>query len=1576
MASTTSNNARVTYTVPLAEAPTVNTLTTADSMPMLGGTATVYSGEKLAVTVNGIVYTSANGLVYDAASLSWSLQLPALAAASYDVKAVVSDAGNNKISEVTSAKALQISEAITPALPTVNTLTTTSTKPTITGTATVYSGEKLTVTVDSVTYDSSNAGSKLTLNAATRIWSLDLSGSAALSTGQHTVLAEVRNATSNAVMRSDATTSELTIISAPTVVAPTINTITTNDTTPTITGTATVMDGQTLTVNVNNVDYTVDAGTLTYSAATRVWSLTTATGLAAGSYTVTAQVTGGDLVTAADSVAIYTTAPAVAPTGAVATSSPTPTLSGSVTVGGNETLTVTLNGRVYTVGDGHLTYSGGRWTLTPVALAAGTYTATARVAPTISTLTMTGETVINSGTGLIDIDAGSTITLGKLRTTNSNDLVITSVGGAVLDAGDSPTDVIAPLAKLVINAKGGVGNGTYGALETQVAFLDISNTTSGDIAIAEVDSLTITNIVQGASGSVKVDTLNGAVTVNGSGITATTGNVTLYSGGDGSSFTLDGVIKTTGGGVSIITDSGNITLSKGIEVTGAGNITLLAPQGSIVNNLDATGWLKATVSQATINSKGSDALFDRTISLKSVSVENGGEYTITIDGTNFTYKASVAGATLADVVSALALRIDADARYTASSSGNVITVTDGAGTSTITQNSKIFTPEIEWAMINGRFKVDGTTGQVSVDGATPYEENSHLINGTVLRAAEGPYLQTTGGTILLKAKGTVGDAVSGFHYSPLALVIDAVYVAASSSDRATIAVISTDSVNVLNVDDGAGSKGGGTGISTLSGVQTILSPVDASGQDLTIQANDVQLDNTLRSPGAILTILPLDTSRAIQLGTVITPTANTLYLDTTELEKFLPGFAQIIFGSYTSSSYIHIGDSAVSNDVVVFNDDLVFLNPAQGGEIVIDATLKAKSLTIQGSGHTTLLLDQVDTTTFATISDSLEVSGDRIISAGGTGIQLGSTNTVNTLTGYSGSLVSPDVSDTLTLTTTSGNVLVNSEVGNNGGLQPLLSGLTVDSAGLVTFFQAVSVAGDITIHAHGVVDFKSTLSTGGGKLTILGATQVIFRAGVTVNGGAILIEGDEIDFLTGSSAVVGSSTITLRPTTLDLAIEVANPSNPGSPANTLNLTNSDLDALADGFTQLIIGREIGGHAESHASSVRIGAIQSLSTPTILDNLSVYGGNITVEDSVNSGYILYVQGSINLDAYSNISIYNTVEARNATNTSPYDITLFSMAGYVKQFNQTSGADGIISEPLRASTLTIRAATGVDMPWAQINTLVADNVDSGNLFVNVVARNPLLGVGGDVSVTRIAQTSSLAGGNITLTTDNGNITIAASGNGVSTAGSGNISIDANDTGIDTTLAVNQVISGKTGIITLEADGAVTTSALILDSGDGGAINITSKNLSISQGANVSLAGGIITYSAATVVTMVSGTQTIAGATGAVSYTAGTDILLSIIDAGGMVTLTATAGAITDNLAGELVTNLNITGATTALVLSATKGIGTSSDAIDTKIASIKATNTGVVSSGIFIKERDSLIVASDGIDRKSTRLNSSH
>ena len=113
----------------------------------------------------------------------------------------------------------------------------------------------------------------------------------------------------------------------------------------------------------------------------------------------------------------------------------------------------------------------------------------------------------------------------------------------------------------------------------------------------------------------------------------------------------------------------------------------------------------------------------------------------------------------------------------------------------------------------------------------------------------------------------------------------------------------------------------------------------------------------------------------------------------------------------------------------------------------------------------------------------------------------------------------------------------------------------------------------------------------------------------------------------------------------------------------------------------------------------------------------------------------------------------------------------------------------------------------------------NTGAGNIVVNVIA------AGGDVSITRMEQTLVSGSGNSTLTTENGTITVAASGYGVSTVGSGNITLDANDTGSDKALLINKAISSTTGVISLEADGAVTSAAVISTSGEG-AININVK------------------------------------------------------------------------------------------------------------------------------------------------------
>ena len=156
----------------------------------------------------------------------------------------------------------------------------------------------------------------------------------------------------------------------------------TNDVTPLISGTATVGAGETLSVEVNGVVYTVGDNNMIDNG-DGTWDLTIplADALAEGNYDVVAMVVDAALNAStdpsSDELEIDLTAPVAPTVTAQLTNSETPLISGTATVGAGETLSVEVNGVVYTVGDSNLIENGdGTWDLTiPLAnaLAEGNY---------------------------------------------------------------------------------------------------------------------------------------------------------------------------------------------------------------------------------------------------------------------------------------------------------------------------------------------------------------------------------------------------------------------------------------------------------------------------------------------------------------------------------------------------------------------------------------------------------------------------------------------------------------------------------------------------------------------------------------------------------------------------------------------------------------------------------------------------------------------------------------------------------------------------------------------------------------------------------------------------------------------------------------------------------------------------------------------------------------------------------------------------------------------------------------------------------------------------------------------------
>jgi len=92
------------------------------------------------------------------------------------------------------------------------------------------------------------------------------------------------------------------------------------------------------------------------------------------------------------------------------------------------------------------------------------------------------------------------------------------------------------------------------------------------------------------------------------------------------------------------------------------------------------------------------------------------------------------------------------------------------------------------------------------------------------------------------------------------------------------------------------------------------------------------------------------------------------------------------------------------------------------------------------------------------------------------------------------------------------------------------------------------------------------IGTGTGTLTLADSAQ--FAA-------AMILEGTEIDLAGGAGSVSGSGALTLIPATNAAAINVGTAA--GAGAASLDLSATDLAALADGFASLTIGRAAGTH---------------------------------------------------------------------------------------------------------------------------------------------------------------------------------------------------------------------------------------------------------------------------------------------------------------------------------------------------------------------------------------------------------------
>ncbi|NJL82761.1 MAG: S-layer family protein, partial [Chloroflexaceae bacterium] len=537
--------------------------------------------------------------------------------------------------------------------------------------------------------------------------------------------------------------------------------------------------------------------------------------------------------------------------------------------------------------------------------------------------------------------------------------------------------------------------------------------------------------------------------------------------------------------------------------------------------------------------------------------------------------------------------------------------------------------------------------------------------------------------------------------------------------------------------------------------------------------------------------------------------------------------------------------------------------------------------------------------------------------------------------------------------------------------------------------------------------FVSALSTinpegDGGAVNLLSnsnlSAETIDASGL-VNGGNITVTADEIDLIGGSTSVISQGELLLQPLNPAQPIAIAASSNQ---LGTLTLKTSDLAALGDGFSQIVIGRDDSS-----------GQIELLETVTFVDPTSIQatgtGGSIFTPFTIStSGNLLNLQadGRISVsDITSNgggveiISNSGDVAANNITSNGG-DISLTAasdptginpaIAFTSLDSNSESGAGGAITLTAQGDIvgaaggmIALGSAVGVDS--GPLSVFTPGSVEFNSFSISSNGADLQIGDGTiNPTAVAIAGNVSTGGGDLRVNST-GSLEFGAAGNTSQTLGGifeltagGSILLFSD--GIETNGGDISITGSGIGIFT-DADPFV---AINSTGGVGGNITITATTSGINLGASSIDSGNLIRLNAATNANV--GTLTAAGGDveigtegfsfpqtveiGGTVFTNGgnfrasssgdivfSDFLGSANTSGGIVTLTA-GGAVLlpDNGIFSSGGNITINGSTVATVF--TDGLTTLNSVGGVGDITIAATTNGIDLNGSAINSGGSI------------------
>ncbi len=1052
---------------------------------------------------------------------------------------------------------------------------------------------------------------------------------------------------------------------------------------------------------------------------------------------------------------------------------------GLVTAGGAGTITVTANRDATFADTGDLTTAGGAISVTADNFAGNNGGVI---------LMGSNVTLFNAGSGTVTLLADGNITVATLLTSNATTsaISVTSTSGAVLDGTDVNVNLVANTGRATVTAATGIG--ASDAIETSISSLDASVTGTGNIGIADTNTIDLVD-VDTADGSITVTAVLGTITAtdvdssatdaNANDISltataggilvafvragATAGDVTLTAAAAIEETSADGPADIIGEDLRLVAASGIGSTGK-IEIDGV-NLAATTATGDISLNDTAGGLTITTITTVGVSITGGAAGDNVDISTSSpltvnspVSNVGGGDITLAANGN----------------ASADDLSLSADV----SASGG---------------NGKIFLYAGDSISLSATTDVTAAgTGAILVSAGTDYNNGGALQNGTNaggVSMTSGSTIVSDDGNVTVRAPGNVALSIVNSNGTGTAgdLVITADYDGVAGGLANNSGAIS-DSLGseAANLIGDLATLRAATGIGAADDIETTVASLNAQNST----SGDIQINETNAITVVNLTQVAAGNISLVAGGTITVDSGTGGFQSVVNSNA---GNVVIDANGATSDIVLDDGITTTSGNITLTADHDITTNAdgdiaSTSGNLSVTAdtgattgviTMADGTLWDAGTGTITLSTDQDITlggllTTNATpTAVSITSSAGGVVDGGDTHVDVvadsvGAIVTINAATGVgSAGDIETSIAQLVLNNTTSGDV----DIDESGAIiireidQDAATGkVTLTAAGTITIEDAQSgissLAGNIVVDANGTtsnIGNNHTITSTSGLITLTADNTITFDATSSIsstsgnvsmtadadtdNDGAItMTDGSFVNSGTGTITAAAADDITLARfvTTNNTAAAVSITSGTGGlidggDTNTDNIEATGAAATVTITTVTGIGHAtpVGG-AASHAIETEISRLDAGVTGT---------GSIDINelDAINLLDVDTNNGRITVDAGGTIT---ATDVESVTDANANDIALSTTAG------------GIIVTLIDAGTangdVILSATTSITESAANTNTkITADGLRLVTAGGSVAVESGAVGTAQDANLLDLAVNrleASIAGGGL--------------------------------------------------------------------------------------------------------------------------------------------------------------------------------------------------------------------------------------